>query len=328
MERRKKRRRRLLVLFILAAVMIWIGGCAVSKPLSLSSFMSIGSKPVVNAGTSEQGPQTEAGKNNGNEFIVVGNTGSDNEKPGPGHSSNGETSVATPNKPDTTEKDKPDPPATEPPEKPAVDKSEPIETEKPVDGAKNKCEKCIALTFDDGPDSRYTTAILDILKEKKVKATFFVVGLQVSKFPEVLKRIDEEGHSIGNHTYNHKDLSKLSKEQILKEMTTADAEIEKAIGYTPTLFRAPYGAVNDALMEIMKEYNRESILWNIDTRDWAGTSAADMQKMIKKQAKPNGIILMHSFGGKKIQNTVDALPGIIDELEEMGYTLVTIEQLD
>lgn len=312
MERRKKRRRRLVVLFILAAVMIWIGGCAVSKPLSLSSLMSIGSKPVVNAGTSEQGPQTEAGKNNGNEIIVVGDTGSDNEKPGPGHSSNGEI---TPNKPDTTEKDKPDPPATEPPDK-------------PVDGAKNKCEKCIALTFDDGPDSRYTTAILDILKEKKVKATFFVVGLQVSKFPEVLKRIDEEGHSIGNHTYNHKDLSKLSKEQILKEMTTADAEIEKAIGYTPTLFRAPYGAVNDALMEIMKEYKRESILWNIDTRDWAGTSVADMQKMIKKQAKPNGIILMHSFGGKKIQNTVDALPGIIDELEGMGYTLVTIEQLE
>ncbi|WP_246096646.1 polysaccharide deacetylase family protein [Paenibacillus sinopodophylli] len=227
-----------------------------------------------------------------------------------------------------TATDKPSPSATSKPDGSPLaeeqlddpDPSSPVS--KPAAG-----EKYIALTFDDGPDQRYTNDILDILKEKGVKATFFVVGQQVKKNPEVLQRIVEEGHSIGNHTYNHKDLSKLNKQQIIQEIKTTDAIIKKTVGYTPVMVRAPYGAVSDTLKVLLKASKRDLVSWNIDTRDWAGTSAADMSKMIKKEAKPNGIILMHSFGSKNIKNTVQALPGIIDDLVDMGYTLVTADQI-
>ncbi|WP_169089717.1 polysaccharide deacetylase family protein [Paenibacillus sp. PL91] len=230
-------------------------------------------------------------------------------------------------KPDATATDKPDaPPSAGKPDK-AVDKLD--KPDMPVSEAKpSKSDKLIALTFDDGPDQRYTTDILDILKEKGVKATFFVVGQQVSKNPEVLQRIVDEGHAVGNHTYNHKDLSKLNKQQIIEEVKTGDAAIKKAIGYTPAMVRAPYGAVSDTLKGVLKSNNRELVGWNIDTRDWAGTSAANIRKMIKNEAKPGGIILMHSFGGKHIKNTVQALPDVIDDLVKKGYTLVTADQID
>lgn len=187
--------------------------------------------------------------------------------------------------------------------------------------------KYAALTFDDGPDLKYTTAILDILKDKNVKATFFVVGLQVGKYPEILQRIVDEGHAVGNHSQNHADLSKRSKAQILKEIEKADQLIEDAVGFTPELFRAPYGAVSKTLHDVMKEKERQLIGWTVDTRDWAGTSPDDMREMIKSETKPGGIILMHSFGGKHIANTVEALPFIIDDLKELGYTLVTVNEL-
>ncbi|MCA0757862.1 polysaccharide deacetylase family protein [Paenibacillus sp. N4] len=215
----------------------------------------------------------------------------------------------------------PSPTATESAKDGQADAEEPA---KPTpDADKQDKQKVIALTFDDGPDARYTTEILDILKEKGVKATFFVVGTQAAKYPEIMKRIVDEGHAIGNHTNQHKDLSKLSEKGILDEITEADETINEAVGFTPTLFRAPYGAVSDTLKKVLKSMNRELIGWNVDTRDWAGTSVSDMRKMIRNEAKPGGIILMHSFGGKHIKNTVKALPGIIDDLEDMGYSLVT-----
>lgn len=185
----------------------------------------------------------------------------------------------------------------------------------------------IALTFDDGPDIRYTTAILDILKEKDVKATFFVVGTQVKKYPDVLKRIVEEGHAIGNHTQSHKDLSKLTKDQIVKEIDEADAAIEDVLGYKPDLFRAPYGALSETLKKTLKDKDRKLVGWTVDTRDWAGTSIKDMREVISKGSKPNGIILMHSFGGKHIANTVEMLPDVIDDLRKLGYTFVTADEL-
>lgn len=188
-------------------------------------------------------------------------------------------------------------------------------------------EKRVALTFDDGPDLKYTTAVLDILKEKGVKATFFVVGTQVEKYPEIMQRIEEEGHAIGNHSQSHKDLSKLGKSGILSQIDQADKALNNALGWTPTLFRAPYGAVSDTLKKVMKEQNRRMVGWTVDTRDWAGTSIADMRDMIRKETKPDGIILMHSFGGKHIRNTVDMLPDVIDDLQKMGYTMVTVDQI-
>ncbi len=207
----------------------------------------------------------------------------------------------------------------------------PTETTKPTTPAKPPGSgdggKYVALTFDDGPDANYTAAILDILKEKGVKATFFVVGQQVSKYPEVLRRIADEGHAIGNHTENHKDLKKLGKAGILEQIGKTDKAIKEVLGEAPSLFRAPYGSLSDTLKQVLKDEGRHHTGWTVDTEDWAGTSVADMRAMIVHDTKPNGIILMHSFGGKHIKNTVAMLPDVIDDLRELGFTLVTVDEL-
>lgn len=191
-----------------------------------------------------------------------------------------------------------------------------------------KDRKLAALTFDDGPDAKYTTAILDILKEKGVKATFFVVGTQVEKYPDVMKRIEDEGHAIGNHTQAHKNMRELGRTGILQQITEADEAIEQAVGEAPSLFRAPYGAISDTLLGVLEEKDRRLIGWTVDTRDWAGTSIPDMREMIRTKTEANGIILMHSFGGKHIRNTVEMLPDVIDDLQELGFTLVTVDQIE
>ncbi|MCS7460459.1 polysaccharide deacetylase family protein [Paenibacillus doosanensis] len=187
----------------------------------------------------------------------------------------------------------------------------------------------VALTFDDGPDGKYTPAILDILRENDVKATFFVVGTQVSKFPEVLKRIHEEGHAIGNHSWDHADLSKLSSARIRTELTKTDEWIEKTVGFSPSLIRAPYGAVSALVKKEAERSERPLIGWNVDPRDWAGTDSEEIVRNVKSHTKPGGIILLHSFGGKqgKLDNTVEALPAIIAFLKENGYQPVTVPEL-
>ncbi|OUS70256.1 hypothetical protein B1748_28895 [Paenibacillus sp. MY03] len=234
-----------------------------------------------------------AGNGNGS---VNGGTGSGNSggKPGEGANAGGQ------------------------PDKPSVPAEE---------GNSDNDKKLVALTFDDGPDKKYTTAILDILKEKGVKATFFVVGQQVKLYPEVLQRIADEGHTIGNHSQNHKDLKKQEKSVILEQINKTDEAIRDVLGEKPTLFRAPYGSMSDTVKQILKAQDRVHTGWTVDTRDWAGTSPADMRQMIIQDTKPNGIILMHSFGSKHIKNTVEALPGIIDDLHKLGYTLVTVDEL-
>lgn len=291
MARRMKRYRGWLVTVLLAAAMLWTGGCASSQTLDLSAIAVNGGdqetdEVYTDLGLDLSGGQDEADSGVKPGEVILVQDGGDDDLSG----------------------------------------NVPIEIvpEGPVESDE---QKVIALTFDDGPDKRYTPAILDILKEKGVKATFFVVGLQVSKSPEVLERIVKEGHEIGNHTYNHKDLSKLGKDAILKEINAGDKAIKDAVGFVPVHFRAPYGAVSDTLKEILEKTGRHMIGWNIDTRDWAGTSVADMQQMIRTEAKPGGIILMHSFGGKHIEHTVEALPGIIDDLTEMGYTFASIDEL-
>jgi len=189
--------------------------------------------------------------------------------------------------------------------------------------------KRIALTFDDGPDRKYTPAILDILKEKQVKATFFVVGIQVAKYEEELKRIVKEGHAVGNHTWDHADLTTRTPEEIADEIAKTDVAIREAIGDETRLLRPPYGAVDDKVKQAVASAGKELVLWNVDTRDWAGTEPDDMLENVKQHAKPNGIILMHCFGGRggKLDNTVLALPRIIDALVEDGFSLVTIPEL-
>lgn len=226
-----------------------------------------------------------------------------------------------------------DPPLVTESNLPAIQQQPDIKPE-PAAAAAPKVEpitsKRIALTFDDGPDEVYTPRILDILKEHRVKATFFVVGIQSAKYPHILKRIHEEGHAIGNHSWNHADLSKISLERIQQEIQDTDALIEKTIGIQPTMVRAPYGAVSDKLKKLLNQTNRPLIGWSIDPRDWAGTSAAHILQNVKSHTKPGAIVLMHSFGGKNgnLDNTVEALPEIIAQLKLDGYQMVTVPQLN
>lgn len=196
-----------------------------------------------------------------------------------------------------------------------------------VDYAAPPSAKLVALTFDDGPDKNYTMDVLDILREYKLKATFFTVGIQVKKYPEIMKHIAQDGHAIGNHSYHHPNLSKLDSKTIKEEIKWTDHLIEKTVGYVPRLVRAPYGALSPLVRSIMKDNNRELVGWTVDTRDWAGESVARMRANVNKNTKPGGIILMHSFGSKHLKNTVELLPLIIEDLSKKGYTFVTVDEL-
>lgn len=189
--------------------------------------------------------------------------------------------------------------------------------------------KLIALTFDDGPDGKYTPKVLDILKERGVQGTFFLVGPQVSKYPDTAKRILDEGHSIGNHSWSHEDLKTMTPEQIGSEIDRTQQQIAEATGYTPHLMRAPYGNLSPILLDALHERDMAHVYWTIDTRDWAGTSVADMRKNISAHAQPGAILLMHSFGGRKnaLDNTLKLLPQIIDDLSKEGFTFVTVDEL-
>lgn len=201
---------------------------------------------------------------------------------------------------------------------------------KPEDPAENReAVKRVALTFDDGPDQLYTPKVLDILHEYGVPGTFFLVGTQVEKFQDTAKRIVDEGHSIGNHTWNHTDLSKLSAAAIREQIRKGDEALKKATGTVPSLVRAPYGAVSKTLKTELSKLGRELIGWTVDPRDWAGTSVEAMRKNVNDTVRPGGIILLHSFGGKNgdLNNTLELLPLIIDDLHQEGYEFVTIEEL-
>ncbi|MBB3111940.1 peptidoglycan/xylan/chitin deacetylase (PgdA/CDA1 family) [Paenibacillus phyllosphaerae] len=188
-------------------------------------------------------------------------------------------------------------------------------------------QKLVALTFDDGPDHRYTPDILKVLKEQKVKATFFMVGTQVKKYPDMVKEIVEDGHAIGNHTQHHANLSKLDDNDIKQEIKSADEWFKETIGFVPHLVRAPYGAVSDIVKDVIQENDRELIGWTVDTRDWDGASVEAMRKNVNKNTHPGGIVLMHSFGSKHLGNTVKVLPLIIQDLTDKGYTFVTVDEL-
>ncbi|MZQ83011.1 polysaccharide deacetylase family protein [Paenibacillus sp. 5J-6] len=189
--------------------------------------------------------------------------------------------------------------------------------------------KQVALTFDDGPDNRYTLQILDILKKNNVKATFFIVGENAKAHPEVVKRIANEGHVIGNHSWDHSNFTKMSSEEMKQEINTTQEVLNAIIGFRPTLFRPPFGALGSSEIKTITSMGLNIIDWSVDTRDWAGTSTQQIMKNVKKELKPGGIILQHSAVGKKesLSNTVKALEQLIPLLKNEGYTFVTVPTL-
>lgn len=192
---------------------------------------------------------------------------------------------------------------------------------------KNKSEtKKIALTFDDGPHPRYTPQILNILKKYNVKATFFVIGKNIENYPSTLKRIYEEGHEIGNHSYDHSNVSTMSKNDIKYEIDKCEQLIKEQLNFTPKLFRPPQGKLNASVEAVSSSLGYYIILWSIDTRDWEHNDPNNIMNTVQRNVKGGDIILMHDYISGK-NTTCDALELMIPALQKQGYKFVTVSEL-
>lgn len=180
--------------------------------------------------------------------------------------------------------------------------------------------KKIALTFDDGPHPYYTEQLLKGLKERNVKATFFITGQNVEAYPEIVKEIHEDGHLIGNHTYSHTQLTSQNAETFKQEIVKTNEVIKAVTGEDTIYVRPPYGSWNK---EFEKELNMFPVLWTIDPLDWCSSNVSCIVSTVCSKAQENDIILMHD----QYKTTVTAALKIVDELVEEGYEFVTVDEL-
>lgn len=185
----------------------------------------------------------------------------------------------------------------------------------------------IALTFDDGPHPVYTPIILDILKEYGVHATFFMIGENAERYPELVLRIQEEGHEIGNHTYYHANLKKTTPQRIRDEILEAEATILQIGDQRPKLLRPPGGLYDQAVCEAARALDYDIILWTIDTKDWAHTPAKEIVEKVESNIRCGDIILCHDFVGGAPSTTPDALRIILPDLLQEDFTFVTVSEL-
>ncbi len=187
-------------------------------------------------------------------------------------------------------------------------------------------EKVIALTFDDGPHPHRTDEVLDILAEYGVKATFFVIGKNAESYPKKLKRIADEGHEIGNHTYSHLASGKADVSSLTKELKRTEKIIFDVTGEKPETFRPPTGYCNSVTLKSASDMNYKIIVWTVDTRDWAHNSKENIVRTVKEKVKNGAIILMHDFIAG-ISPTPDSLRVLIPYLLGEGYEFVTVSEL-
>ncbi len=182
----------------------------------------------------------------------------------------------------------------------------------------------IALTFDDGPSEKLTPKLLDILKEKEVKATFFVIGQCVEANPDVLKRASDEGHEIGNHTWNHKSFQRMGADGIASEVNRTNDAIMAVTGKKPTTLRPPYGATNAGINKrLNEEFGLKVIMWDVDPLDWKIRNSDHVTSEIIKGTKAGSIVLSHDIH----LTTVNAMAATIDALKEKGFQFVTVSEL-
>ena len=178
----------------------------------------------------------------------------------------------------------------------------------------------IALTFDDGPSAAWTPALLDGLKERGVKATFFLIGENADKNPEIVKRMAEEGHLIGNHTYHHVELTKVSENEARLELADTSAAIVRITGKEPEYMRPPFGAWQRKLEQ---EIRMLPVLWTIDPLDWTTENQDEIVNKVVTEAEENDIILLHDC----YKSSVEAGLRIVDILQEEGFVFVTVDEL-
>ncbi len=178
----------------------------------------------------------------------------------------------------------------------------------------------IAITFDDGPSANCTGRLLDGLKERGIKGTFFLIGKNVEENPELVKRLDEEGHLIGNHTYSHVEITKLSDEDAKKEIMETDRVISAITGEHVEYMRPPFGLWQDKLEE---ELDVMPVMWSIDPLDWTTKNVEEIVNKVVTQAEDNDIILLHDC----YDTSVEAALRIVDILKKKGFEFVTVDEL-
>lgn len=184
----------------------------------------------------------------------------------------------------------------------------------------NTGTKKIAITFDDGPHPQYTEQLLDGLKERGVKATFFVTGEHAELHPDIIERMNEEGHLIGNHTYSHIQLNTGNRDEFKKQLIKTNEIISQITGKEVLYVRPPYGTWDK---KFETELNMFPVLWTVDPKDWCSDNATCIADKVVAKADENDIILLHDY----YETSVTAALKIVDELQEEGYEFVTVEEI-
>ncbi|MBB6732516.1 polysaccharide deacetylase family protein [Cohnella zeiphila] len=187
----------------------------------------------------------------------------------------------------------------------------------------------VALTFDDVPDARYTYQVLNVLKQYRVHATFFVVGSRVRGNPAIVRRMHRDGHAIGNHSYNHPAFSRLKLSDMKDQIARTEAAVRDTVGFAPRFIRPPYGEITSRQMAWARANGYTVVNWDVDSLDWRQLKAQTVLNNVTKSVKPGSIILLHAGGGKgqNLHGTVEALPKLIKWLRSNGYEPVTIPEL-
>ncbi|MCY9588677.1 polysaccharide deacetylase [Paenibacillus chitinolyticus] len=181
-------------------------------------------------------------------------------------------------------------------------------------------ENKIYLTFDDGPDPVYTPQILDLLKKYGITSTFFLMGERVRKHPHIVKRIVDEGHAIGNHTYTHPFMILLNEKELNEELSLTDEAIRDAVGFAPVLFRPPYGLLNQGTIDLLRARGYEIMMWSeeLEMYDWSFPGVDNMVRLIEEKTESGSMILLHDGGGTR-EETVRTLDKVIPLLLERGF---------
>lgn len=184
----------------------------------------------------------------------------------------------------------------------------------------------VALTFDDGPNPPFTSQILDVLQRYKVKASFFDVGYLAQRYPDLVRQEMADGHTVGNHTWDHAHLPRLSTSAITKEINDTSDELQKITGTRPTFFRPPYGETDAHTLTVINSIGLTTFIWNDMASDWLLPAPTIISFRVTNVARNGMIILLHDGGGNRT-NTVAALPTIIQNLQSRGFRFVTLRQL-
>jgi peptidoglycan/xylan/chitin deacetylase (PgdA/CDA1 family) len=220
---------------------------------------------------------------------------------------------------------KPAVPVEKPSPAPVKPKAPPTPTEPPITFSSVHVDgPYIALTFDDGPNATLTPKLLDLLAARHLKATFFVIGQNATDHPEILQRAVREGHEIGNHSWSHPNLGKMSDEAVRRELQKTDDAIIAAIGKRPTLLRPPYGSITAHQKKwIHDEFGYRIILWDVDPLDWKRPGPSVVTARILKETKAGSIVLSHDIHPP----TIEAMPATFDQLMKKGFKSVTVTEL-